>query len=224
MGMRLTVKGATVTVQDGSDCRTILTVGELALPAGSQTAVRGASGSGKSTFLKLISGIIRPSAGLVRWDSVTLSELSEAERDRFRGERIGFLCQDFRLFEGLTALENVLLPFTFRGAPSADDRARARALLKAHEVRAETPAERLSRGEMQRTALVRVLLQSPSVILADEPTASLDRRRAGLAVDALLDAAGSLGATLLLVTHDESLLTRFARTLTLSDGVLKEDA
>ena len=137
---------------------------------------------------------------------------------------MGFLFQDFRLFDGLSALENVLLPLTFRGRPDRNDRSRAARLLKCHGVAPDTPAERLSRGEMQRTALVRVLMQSPSVILADEPTASLDAGRGAQAADALAEAAEALGATLIVVSHDERLLSRFNRRLVISDGLLKETA
>ena len=150
-----------------------------------------------------------------------VSALSEPRRDRWRGRHVGFLFQDFRLFDSLTALENVLLPFTFCSRTVSNTQRRdATDLLKLHGVNPDTRSELLSRGEMQRTALVRVLMQSPSIILADEPTASLDANRAGHAVDALISAAGSLGASLVLVSHDERVLGHFERHLTLADGRL----
>ena len=146
-------------------------------------AVRGASGAGKTTFLKLVSGILLPTRGRVLYGDTEVSALSEPRRDRWRGRHVGFLFQDFRLFDGLTALENVLLPFTFCSRTVSNTQRRdATDLLKLHGVNPDTRSELLSRGEMQRTALVRVLMQSPSIILADEPTASLDANRAGHAV------------------------------------------
>ena len=182
-------------------------------------AVRGASGAGKTTFLKLVSGILLPTRGRVLYGDTEVSALSEPRRDRWRGRHVGFLFQDFRLFDGLTAL--VLLPFTFCSRTVSNTQRRdATDLLKLHGVNPDTRSELLSRGEMQRTALVRVLMQSPSIILADEPTASLDANRAGHAVDALISAAGSLGASLVLVSHDERVLGHFERHLTLADGRL----
>ena len=220
----LEIRNVVCSVPDGRSRRTLLSVPHLDFPGGAFAAVSGVSGAGKTTFLKLISGILPPDSGTVRWGKTELGLLSASERDAWRGTRVGFLFQDFRLFDGLSALQNVLLPLTFRGRPDRNDRSRAARLLKCHGVAPDTPAERLSRGEMQRTALVRVLMQSPSVILADEPTASLDAGRGAQAADALAEAAEALGATLIVVSHDERLLSRFNRRLVISDGLLKETA
>lgn len=211
----LSIDAAELAVADGEERRVIFSAENFHLPAGARLGVRGASGAGKSTFLKLLSGILVTTSGCVRWGETNLSQLPEAERDRWRGANCGFLFQDFRLFEDLTAEENVLLPITFTRAIRAEDREEARKLLKQHGVRHSTRAGRLSRGEMQRTALARVLLARPKVILADEPTASLDARRADAVTDALLSAADELGATLILVSHDERVLARFSRTVEL---------
>lgn len=223
-GLDLTLTQTSLSVQDGLGLRTIFSTDGLHVPAGTLTAVRGASGAGKSTFLKLISGILLPTRGEIAWGETVLTSLSEARRDAWRGTHVGFLFQDFRLFDGLTAIENVLLPFTFREHITPELRERASALLETQGVRPDTAAENLSRGEMQRTALVRVLMRSPAVILADEPTASLDAVRAAQAADALIEAAGTLGATLILVSHDERILSRFSRTLELQNGILTEKA
>ncbi len=223
-GLDLTLTQTSLSVQDGLGLRTIFSTDGLHVPAGTLTAVRGASGAGKSTFLKLISGILLPTRGEISWGETVLTSLSEARRDAWRGTHVGFLFQDFRLFDGLTAIENVLLPFTFRERITPELRARASSLLEAQGVRPDTASENLSRGEMQRTALVRVLMRSPAVILADEPTASLDAVRAAQAADALIEAAGTLGATLILVSHDERILSRFSRTLELQNGILTEKA
>lgn len=217
----LKLEGVGLDVRDGASLHTLLEIDEFRLEPGEMIAVRGASGAGKTTFLKLVSGILFPTRGRVLYGDTEVSALSEPRRDRWRGRHVGFLFQDFRLFDGLTALENVLLPFTFCSRTVSNTQRRdATDLLKLHGVNPDTRSELLSRGEMQRTALVRVLMQSPSIILADEPTASLDANRAGHAVDALISAAGSLGASLVLVSHDERVLGHFERHLTLADGRL----
>ena len=179
------------------------------------------SGSGKSTFLKLICGILTPQKGNVYWGTEAINRLSESQRDDWRGRHCGFLFQDFRLFGGLSAFDNVLLPLTFRGTITQADRCRAKALLDACAVPAQTQVSLLSRGEMQRTALVRVLMSSPQVILADEPTASLDHDNAIHVMDALFEVAEDLKATLIVVTHDSTMLSRFRQVLTLEDGTVR---
>ena len=118
-------------------------------------------------------------------------------------------------------MDNALLPLTFRGKITEADRDRAEKLLRQYGVPAETQASLLSRGEMQRTALVRVLISSPKVILADEPTASLDYSNAFRVMEALINAAFDLKATLLVVTHDSQMLKRFNRVLTIENGTIR---
>ena len=136
----LTLENVSLRVRDGASERTLLLAPALHLPPGSVLGVRGASGAGKSTFLRILSGVVPPTSGSVRWGDVRLETLSEAERDRWRGERCGFLFQDFRLFPDLTAEENVLLPVTFTRAFTARDRAKARELLTEHGVRPQSRA------------------------------------------------------------------------------------
>ena len=217
----LTVEDLQYRVKDGASFRTILDIKHLEIACGEIVGLRGMSGSGKSTFLKLICGILTPQKGNVYWGTEAINRLSESQRDDWRGRHCGFLFQDFRLFGGLSAFDNVLLPLTFRGTIIQADRCRAKALLDACAVPAQTQVSLLSRGEMQRTALVRVLMSSPQVILADEPTASLDHDNAIHVMDALFEAAEDLKATLIVVTHDSTMLSRFRQVLTLEDGTVR---
>lgn len=217
----LTVEDLQYRVKDGVSFRTILDIKHLEIACGEIVGLRGMSGSGKSTFLKLICGILTPQKGNVYWGTEAINRLSESQRDDWRGRHCGFLFQDFRLFGGLSAFDNVLLPLTFRGTITQADRCRAKALLDACAVPAQTQVSLLSRGEMQRTALVRVLMSSPQVILADEPTASLDHDNAIHVMDALFEAAEDLKATLIVVTHDSTMLSRFRQVLTLEDGTVR---
>ena len=217
----LTVEDLQYRVKDGASFRTILDIKHLEIACGEIVGLWGMSGSGKSTFLKLICGILTPQKGNVYWGTEAINRLSESQRDDWRGRHCGFLFQDFRLFGGLSAFDNVLLPLTFRGTITQADRCRAKALLDACAVPAQTQVSLLSRGEMQRTALVRVLMSSPQVILADEPTASLDHDNAIHVMDALFEAAEDLKATLIVVTHDSTMLSRFRQVLTLEDGTVR---
>lgn len=217
----LTVEDLQYRVKDGASFRTILDIKHLEIACGEIVGLRGMSGSGKSTFLKLICGILTPQKGNVYWGTEAINRLSESQRDDWRGRHCGFLFQDFRLFGGLSAFDNVLLPLTFRGPITQADRCRAKALLDACAVPAQTQVSLLSRGEMQRTALVRVLMSSPQVILADEPTASLDHDNAIHVMDALFEAAEDLKATLIVVTHDSTMFSRFRQVLTLEDGTVR---
>ena len=213
----LTLENVSLRVRDGASERTLLLAPALHLPPGSVLGVRGASGAGKSTFLRILSGVVPPTSGSVRWGDVRLETLSEAERDRWRGERCGFLFQDFRLFPDLTAEENVLLPVTFTRAITARDRAKARELLTEHGVRPQSRAATLSRGEMQRTALARVLLAEPGVILADEPTGALDSKTSRQVMGFLQD-INQDGTTVVMITHDNALALEAKRVIRISDG------
>ena len=139
--MRLLMENVRVRAADGESERTLLAVDRFTLASGERLGLRGASGSGKTTFLKAISGILR-AEGSVLWDDTDLSRLSEAERDAWRGANVGFLFQDFRLFDGLNALENVLLPVTFTRSITDADRWRGGELLARFGVRPQTEASR----------------------------------------------------------------------------------
>jgi putative ABC transport system ATP-binding protein len=219
-GARLLAENVVVAYpQPRGGTLSVLDIDRLELPPGSQTAICGPSGSGKTTLLHLLCGIERPSAGRVSWDGVDLFALGEAARDRWRRNSVGLVFQQFHLFASLSPLENVLLPARFRafrveGAVAS----RARALLDQVGVRATGDTASLSRGEMQRVALARALLFAPPILMADEPTASLDAEAAAEVAGLLFSACRETGATLLLVTHDPALASRCPQIMNLAAG------
>ena len=220
----LDVANLVVRYRDGSDAVTALQIEQLSVPPGSLFAVTGPSGSGKSTFLYAVGGLIRVQSGTVIWDGRDILALPEAERDRWRRHTIGFVFQDFHLLPELTPLQNVLLPASFeRFAIGPAIRARAVALLDRFEVpRARSTTAHLSRGEQQRVALARALLYDPPVILADEPTASLDAKAGAVVVETLAQLADEEGRTVIAVSHDPALVTRFSGHVALDHGRVRD--
>src|SRR5438132_2829885 len=159
----------------------VLDVEQLTLPAGTCTVLRGRSGSGKTTLLNLIAGVTVPSAGTILVDDTNVFSLSEASRDRFRAEQVGYVFQTFNLLSAFSALDNVMLAMMFAGAvPKRLQRERAAGLLArlGLAARLNHKPQHLSRGEQQRVAIARALANSPPLILADAPCASLDVRTA----------------------------------------------
>jgi ABC-type lipoprotein export system ATPase subunit len=187
----------------------VLNLEHLELPAGSCTVLRGRSGSGKTTLLNLIAGVTLPTAGAIRVGDTDLFALSEARRDRFRAAHVGYVFQTFNLLSALSALENVMLAMMFADAvPKRLQRRRAADLLARlglAERLAHKPAQ-LSRGEQQRVAIARALANSPPLVLADEPCASLDARTASEVMAIFLTVCRQDEKTLLLVSHDEAAL------------------
>lgn len=218
----MTLRHVKVRVQDGSRQRDILNIPELEVPKGSLVGLRGASGAGKTTLLRLISGLRPPAEGEVLWGQMNIFRLSEQARDAWRGSRVGFVFQDFRLFPTLSALENVLVPATFRKYRAPAD-VQAHGLELLHNLginHGNQRAETLSRGEQQRVAVARALLFRPDVVLADEPTASLDADNSRVVLETLLEYASTHGATLCVVSHDLPVLDRLPLRLKLERGQL----
>jgi putative ABC transport system ATP-binding protein len=202
----------------------VLSVDRLTVEAGSRVALTGGSGSGKSTLLNIISGLERVRAGRVQWGSQDIAVLSEGRRDRWRAANIGLVMQDFHLFPGLSAFSNILLPARLARVADADLVRRAHALLETVGLkRPDQPVETMSRGEMQRVAIARALLRKPGVIIADEPTASLDLEAGEAVGDLLLSVAADAGSTLIIATHDQRLVERLDRRLVLKGGRIVED-
>lgn len=208
----------------------VLRVPKLELETNSRNALIGPSGSGKSTLLQLICGAIVPEAGSVDVDGTCIDRLSDAERRKFRVTSIGFVFQEFELLEYLPVAENILVPFLINGSLKRTSTTNQRLEELATRVGLRNKLNRwphqLSTGEKQRVAVCRALLTNPKLILADEPTGSLDPSTAAEIMDLLLEQSQHCGATLLVVTHDRSLLRRFDRTIDLLslDSNLPKDA
>jgi putative ABC transport system ATP-binding protein len=177
------------------------------------------SGSGKTTFVNIITGLSRPDQGRALWGSDDIAALGEARRDRWRAETVGLVMQEFHLFDGLSAIDNVLLPARLRRAASSAVIAHGHELLdRVGITRHRQAITTMSRGEMQRVAVARALLRKPKVLVADEPTASLDPENGAQIADLLTTLARESGATLIAVSHDEGLVKRLDRTLRLTAG------
>lgn len=197
----------------------------LGLSAGEFVVVMGPSGSGKSTLLQLAGGLDRPTAGQVRFQGQSLDGLGDAALSAFRLRHIGFVFQSFHLLPTLTAAENVALPLLLAGEPAGKAMSRALELLSlvGLENRAGHRPAQLSGGQMQRVAVARALVASPSILLADEPTGNLDTAT-GFEVLALLQRCQrELGRTVMMVTHDPRALRFGTRLVELRDGQITRD-
>ncbi|CAN7677523.1 ABC transporter ATP-binding protein [Rhizobium sp. LjRoot254] len=203
----------------------VLAIDELAIPAGGRVAITGASGSGKSTFVNIITGLERTRQGTIDWRGTDIATLSESRRDRWRATNVGLIMQDFHLFPGLSALDNILLPARLAGAASSDIVKRAHELLRRTGLsRPDQPIETMSRGEMQRVAVARALLRKPGVIVADEPTASLDVESGEAVGSLLIELADQENTTLIVVSHDTRLTGRLSRRITFNAGRIISDS
>ena len=199
---------------------------DLHVAPGEQVALAGPSGSGKSTLLNLIAGIVSPTGGEVWVCGQEIHKLPEPQRDRFRAMTIGYVFQNFNLLPGFTALENVVLALTFAGSVGSKEQyRRATDLLERMSLDGRLhhrPGE-LSRGEQQRVAIARALANGPAVLLADEPTASLDHATAQSVIRLLIDSCQEQNVTLLLASHDREILPKFDRKIELRRSGGKED-
>ncbi|MFM8619631.1 MAG: ABC transporter ATP-binding protein [Opitutaceae bacterium] len=194
----------------------VLCGADLRVAAGESVSIRGESGSGKSTLLNLLSGLDSPDAGEIRWDGAAPAA---GRRARF----LGMVFQSFYLIPELDAWQNVLMAGRMLGSPGAESRARARDLLERVGLggRASHLPAQLSGGERQRVAVARALMNSPRLLLADEPTGNLDERTGEAVIDLLLGLSRETGTALVLVTHNPAHAARTDRALTLHDGLLR---
>jgi putative ABC transport system ATP-binding protein len=224
----LAVSGLTKIVQDATGSLTILDDINLRIAAGETVAIVGASGSGKSTLLGLLAGLDVPTRGSVHLFGEDLFAHDEDERARVRGETIGFVFQSFQLLPHLTALENVLLPLELAGhAPDGIDPVAAARALLARVGLAERLAhypKYLSGGEQQRVALARAFVSRPPLLLADEPTGSLDANTGEAVIELMFELNRERGSTLVLVTHDPDIAARCSRRIELHAGKIRADS
>lgn len=199
--------------------RTALRVDDFALARGEHCALIGPSGSGKTTLLHVLAGILPPAAGEVRLDGDDLYR--PARDDRWRGARIGVVPQKLHLLGGLSALDNVRIAQYFAGIADGDA---ARELLAALGLgdRFDARPGELSLGQQQRVAIARAVVNRPRLLLADEPTSSLDDANAAAAIDLLLAAAERAGSLLVVATHDARIRGRFARVVPLAASAQDE--
>ena len=216
------MRGLCKDVQDASGKLSILRDISFALEAGQTVAIVGASGSGKSTLLGILAGLDTPSSGTVQLAGQDLFALDEDQRAALRARHVGFVFQSFQLMPNLTALENVMLPLELAGVPDA--RAQARAMLQRVGLgeRLQHRPKVLSGGEQQRVALARAFVVKPDLLLADEPTGSLDHATGEAVMQLMFDLNREQGTTLVLVTHDRQLAARCDRRLSIEAGALSE--
>ncbi len=211
------------SVTDSTGTLDILRDIHFAITAKATCAIVGASGSGKSTLLSIIAGLDTPTRGTVHLAGQDLFAISEDDRAAWRAQKVGFVFQSFQLLGNLTALENVMLPLELAGRK--DSRSAATEMLKRVGL-----AERLghypkvmSGGEQQRVALARAFVVQPAVLLADEPTGSLDHATGDKVMQLMFDLNTELGTTLVLVTHDRSIAARCGQRIVIEAGAVVVD-
>jgi putative ABC transport system ATP-binding protein len=206
------------SVTDSTGTLTILRDIDFSLAAKETAAIVGASGSGKSTLLSIIAGLDTPTQGTVRLDGQDIFAISEDDRAALRAQKVGFVFQSFQLMANLTALENVMLPLELSGMRGA--RAQATEMLGRVGLgqRLGHYPKVLSGGEQQRVALARAFVVKPAVLLADEPTGSLDFATGETVMKLMFELNQELGTTLVLVTHDQSIAEQCQRKITIEAG------
>ena len=211
-------------IDGGGQPLSILRGGGFDLARGEIVALVGPSGCGKSTLLQIVGLLDRPSRGTMALSGVSIGKLSDEDRTTLRREKIGFVYQRNNLLSDFTALENVMMPMMAAGIFEFDAMARAKVLLKAVNVlhRAGHVPSELSGGEAQRVAVARALANNPDIILADEPTGSLDPTHAGIIFDVLMNVVKKQKTSMLFVTHDMNLAERADRRITIEQGKIKE--
>lgn len=186
----------------------IIGIPEFLLNDGEQIAVSGESGSGKSTFLNLVSGILKPDEGEIFFGETDISKLPESRRDLFRAGNIGYIFQTFNLLQAFTSLENVMLGMMFTGKVDREKSLKALDKVGLSKRLNSKPSE-LSVGEQQRVAIARAVVNSPVLILADEPTANLDRKNSLIVIDLIKNVCHENNISLLLVSHEKEVTEQF---------------
>lgn len=199
----------------------------LAVDHGEYVALMGSSGSGKSTLMNILGFLDRPSSGRYILEGKDITRLPPDDRARLRNQKIGFVFQSFNLLPRTSALENVLMPLTYAHPPVPDDEAYSRARMLLERVglgaRLDHEPAQLSGGQQQRVAIARSLINSPSILLADEPTGNLDSHTTEEMLDLFRELNEKEGITIILVTHEADVGHRAKRIVRLHDGVIQSD-
>lgn len=190
----------------------VLNIPSFILQDKEQSAVYGKSGSGKSTFLNIISGILKPDSGNVYINNTDITALPESKRDKFRAENIGFVFQTFNLLQGFSALENVLLGMTFTGKTNKKKAIEILEYVGLKDKLKNKPSE-LSVGEQQRVAIARAVINNPELILADEPTANLDSKNSENVIELIKKICKEKNISLIVVSHDKEVIAKFNRVI-----------
>src|SRR6476659_9129513 len=219
----LSASNLTKEYQSGDHRLTVLRDVSFHIQQGEFVAIVGPSGSGKTTLLGLLAGLDTPTRGTVLLDDSDLTRLSENDRARLRGEKVGFVFQTFQLIPTLTALENVQVPLELRGSDGAAERARDLLNRVGLSGRGHHFPTQLSGGEQQRVAIARAFANSPKILFADEPTGNLDNVTGHRIFELLQSLNSDGGSTIVLVTHDAALASRASRMIRLLDGAVVED-
>ena len=218
----LAVQRVCKSVRDATGTLDILRDVNFTLQRGQTVAIVGASGSGKSTLLTLLAGLDTPSSGTVHLDGTDLFALNEDQRAALRAQKVGFVFQSFQLLGNLTALENVMLPLELAGRRDARQAATQMLERVGLGARLRHYPKLLSGGEQQRVALARAFVVYPAVLLADEPTGSLDFATGERTMELMFDLNREQGTTLVLVTHDRAIADRCERRIHIEAGQAHE--
>ena len=214
----LSALGIGKTVKSGINDLVILQEIDLEVTSGEAVAIVGASGSGKSTLLAILAGLDTPTTGSVHLAGGDLFSLDEDARAQVRGRSVGFVFQSFQLLPALSALENVMLPLELAGRRDAESAARAMLERVGLAERLGHYPKHLSGGEQQRVALARAFVVQPKLLMADEPTGSLDAAAGEAVIQLMFELNAQAGTTLVMVTHDEHLAQRCGRIVRLAGG------
>ena len=216
----LLVKGLNKIVMTGESSLQILKDISFSLEKGKSLAIVGESGSGKTTLLGLLAGLDQPTTGQVSIDEQSIFEMTEDERALVRKNNIGFVFQSFQLIDGLTALENVMMPLELRADPKAKEKATSQLGQVGLSERLHHFPNQLSGGEQQRVAVARAFVTDPKVLFADEPTGNLDTITGQKVIELMFELNQKNGTTMVLVTHDLHLAERCDFKISLSAGEL----
>jgi len=217
------IRQLTKSLRGGGRRVDILNGIDLTVPTGQFLAITGASGSGKTTLLSLIAGLDAPTSGEILIDGRDITRLKEAELAHLRGERFGFVFQNFHLIPTLTALENVVLAAELNDTPGPEKKSRDLLGVVGLGERLHHYPAQLSGGEQQRLCLARAFVNEPDIVLADEPTGNLDSKNSAHIMDLILELHRVRKATVLLVTHEAHIAEASERILTLQDGAIIRD-